>query len=161
MSTHPAAPSSDIREGCAQVEDMGRQDPSQDTIFLFPQGILGFPSCKRFRLAPADAEGFYWLQSLECDSLAFLTVDPFRAIDDFIVDLPDTDLHHLQTTHAPEIGVMAIVTLPGSPGDAPTANLQGIVAFNFSKRIGRQIIIHDSPYGTRWPLDLQHLSLAS
>ena len=129
--------------------------------FLFPDGILGFPACRRFTLSPADADGFYWLQSMECDSLSFLLVDPFRAIEDFFVDLGDTDLHHLQTRHAPEIGVMAIVTLPRRAGDAPTANLQGVVAFNFSKGIARQVIIQDSPYSTRWPLDLQKLSLAS
>jgi len=161
MSTHPAATSSDTHEALAQIEDTGAQVQPQGTTFQFPQGILGFPACKGFSLAPADAEGFYWLQSLECDSLAFLTVDPFRAIDDFFVDLPDTDLHHLQTKTASEIGVMAIVTLPREAGDAPTANLQGILAFNFSKQVGRQIIIQDSPYGTRWPLDLKRLRLAS
>jgi flagellar assembly factor FliW len=161
MITHSAAPSPDVEKSPARAEDVDGSGRPDGTTFLFPQGILGFPACKRFSLAPADAEGFYWLQSLECDSLAFLAVDPFRAIDGFFVDLPDTDLLHLETNQAPDVGVMAIVTLPGNPGDTPTANLQGIVAFNFSKRIGRQVIIQDSPYGTRWPLDLERLRLAS
>jgi flagellar assembly factor FliW len=134
---------------------------SQDPIFFFEDGILGFPACRRFTLNPAEAEGFHWLRSVECDSLAFLLVDPFRAVEGFFVDLGDTDLHHLQTNDAPEIGVMAIVTLPNKAGEAPTANLQGVVAFNFKKHLGRQIIIQDSPYDTRWPLDLSRLSMAS
>ena len=161
MSTQPAATNPNTQEDLAPIENTEAQVQPEGTTFQFPQGILGFPACRGFSLFPADAEGFYWLQSLECDSLAFLTVDPFRAIDGFFVDLPDTDLHHLQTDQASEIGVMAIVTIPLDAEDAPTANLQGILAFNFNKKVGRQIIIHDSPYGTRCPLDLKRLSLAS
>jgi flagellar assembly factor FliW len=142
-----------------------RSDPEpeehQAPTFFFPDGILGFPTCRRFRLAPADLEGFYWLHSTETQPLAFLMVDPFRAIEGFFVDLGDADLHHLQARHAPDIGVLAIVTLPRRPGDTPTANLQGVVALNFAKRIGRQVILQETPYSTRWPLDLQRLSLAS
>lgn len=145
----------------AKNEKNGAEGGSQDPVFFFQDGILGFPACRRFTLKPAEAESFYWLQSVECDSLAFLLVDPFRAVEGFFVDLGDTDLHHLETTDAPEIGVMAIVTLPKKAGEAPTANLQGVVAFNFKKHLGRQIIIQDSPYDTRWPLDLNRLCLAS
>jgi flagellar assembly factor FliW len=133
----------------------------EDLIFSFPNGILGFPSSTEFTLAAAEIPGFYWMQASNPGTLAFLLVDPFRLLDDFSVDLPDTELVHLETNHAPDVGVMAIVTLPASSNATPTANLQGIVAFNFSKRIGRQVIIQDSPYGTRWPLDLERLRLAS
>lgn len=143
------------------AETVESQPCPQHPVFHFPHGILGFPSCKGFRLVPADADGFFWLHSQECESLAFLVVDPFRAIENFVVDLTDSDLHHLQTRHAPEIGVMAIVTLPRKAGEPPTANLQGILALNFGKGIGRQIIIQDSPYGIRWPLDLDRMKLAS
>ena len=139
----------------------GVQGESQAPVFFFPKGILGFPACRRFELAPAELDSFYWLRSKECDSLAFLLVDPFQAVDGFYVDLGDTDLHHLQTRNAPEIGVMAIVTLPREAGETPTANLQGVVAFNFDKSIGHQVIIQNSPYNTRWPLDLERLQLAS
>jgi flagellar assembly factor FliW len=147
-------------EGFTEEEGALTQE-APGPVFSFPAGILGFPACRRFSLVPADAEGFYWLHSLECSSLAFLLVDPFLAVEGFVVDLSETDLHHLQTSNAPEIGVMAIVTLPGDPGEPPTANLQGVLALNFSKFIGHQVIIQDSPYDTRWPLDLQRFSLAS
>ena len=63
-------------------------------------------------MAAAEIPGFYWMQASNPGTLAFLLVDPFRLLDDFSVDLPDTELVHLETNHAPDVGVMAIVTLP-------------------------------------------------
>ena len=93
-------------------------------------------------------------QFLDCQSLAFLLVDPFTLPEDFYVDLPEGDLLPLKGNRSSEVGVLAIVTLPRDPAETPTANLQGLLALNFTRRLGRQIIIQDSPYGTRWPLDL-------
>ena len=132
---------------------------SQHPVFSFLNGIPGFPTCKRFSLKPAEVDGFFWLQSVEGESLSFLLVDPFKVVEGFSMPLSDADLHHLQTRNAPEIGVMAIVTLPKRSGEAPTGNLQALVAFNFKKHLGRQIILQDSPYGTRWPLDLNRLNM--
>ena len=93
--------------------------------------------------------------------MAFLLVDPFAVAKDFYVDLPEGDLLPLKASHSSDIGVLAIVTLPRDPGDAPTANLQGLLALNYTKRMGRQVIIQDSRYGTRWPVNLQNLDSAS
>ncbi len=131
------------------------------TSFFFPQGILGFPACRRFHLFPAEKSGLYWLRSADCGSLAFLLVDPFALVDDFFVDLSDTDLSHLEAGDGPRIGILAIVTLPTTSDGVATANLQGLVALNFGNQIGRQIIVPDSRYGTRWPLDRERLRLAS
>lgn len=145
----------------AEKEGIGTEGDSQDSVFFFPDGIPGFPAHRRFTLKLAEVDGFFWLQSVECDSLSFLLVDPFRVVEGFFVDLGDADLHHLQTRDAPEIGVMAIVSLPSEGGKGPTANLQGVLAFNFKKHIGRQIILQDSSHDTRWPLDLGRLSLTT
>ncbi len=136
-------------------------DPAGASPFFFPQGILGFPACRRFHLMPAKRDGFFWLRSVECGSLCFLLVDPFELADGFFVDLSDTDLMHLEAGDAPQVAILAIVTLPSTPGATATANLQGLVAFNFANGLGRQIIVHDSSYGTRWPLDLQRRKRAS
>jgi len=162
MMADPMTDAYDVPAGGTSSSHEGQEPSGEEGLtFAFPHGILGFPSSKEFTLAAAELPGFYWLQTSNPGPLAFLLVDPFRLLEDFSVDLPDTELIHLQTNHAPEVGVMAIVTLPTSSNAAPTANLQGIVAFNFNKRIGRQVIIQDSPYGTRWPLDLERLRLAS
>lgn len=152
----------DSPQACPPMDNSGSTEREDESLsFHFPSGLLGFPSCKDFTLAAAEIPGFYWLQASGSGPLAFLMVDPFRLLDDFFVDLPDTDLVHLETKNAPELGVMAIVTLPANSDVNPTANLQGIVALNFKRKIGRQVIIQDSPYGVRWPLDRALMRLAS
>jgi len=136
-----------------------RSEPAVSVFF--PEGILGFPACRRFTLSGAEADGFFWLRAEEQGAPAFLLVDPFRAMEGFVVDLGDPDLHHLQAHHAPDIGILAIVTLPARAGESPTANLQGVVAFNLSRGIGRQVVVQDSPFGTRYPLDLRRYAQPS
>jgi flagellar assembly factor FliW len=161
MSLQQATAPSDAPASSVDSAILGALDVGEDQVFRFPRGILGFPTCHHYVLLPADREGFFWLQSVDCGSLAFLLVDPFEFVDGFFVDLGETDLVPLEATDASEMAVLAIVTLPSEPQEPPTANLQGVLAFNFSNRIGRQVIVQDSPHGTRWPLDPQRLRMAS
>jgi len=140
---------------------LGALKVSEEECFEFPDGLFGFPASKHWVLVPAERSGFFWLQSLDCHSLAFLVVDPFALSEDFYVDLADGDLLPLKGTHSSDIGVLAIVTLPRKVEEVPTANLQGLLALNFTQRLGRQIIVQDSQYGTRWPLDLEKVKVAS
>lgn len=154
MSTSAAAPAKETAPQVVESQILGAINISLEACFEFPSGIFGFPACKRWVLVPAERNSFFWLQSLDCQSLAFLLVDPFTLSEDFYVDLPEGDLLPLKGNRSSEVGVLAIVTLPRDPAETPTANLQGLLALNFTRRLGRQIIIQDSPYGTRWPLDL-------
>jgi flagellar assembly factor FliW len=140
---------------------LGDLKVESQNCFDFPDGILGFPACERFVLVPAERRSFFWLQSVDCGALAFLLVDPFALFDDFFVDLPEGDLGPLRAEKDSEIAILAIVTLPGKEGEAPTANLQGILAFNLSQRIARQVVIQNSPYSVRWPMNMKKLKAAS
>jgi flagellar assembly factor FliW len=127
----------------------------------FPEGILGFPACHRFILVPTSKPELFWLQSVDHGSLAFLLVDPFAVVEGFTADLSDSELTVLKPGDPKQMGVLAIVTLPRGPGDVATANLQGLLALNFNRRIGRQIIVQNSEWGTRWQLDPNRLKAAS
>jgi flagellar assembly factor FliW len=110
--------------------------------------LFGCPECRGFALLPAEREGFFWLQSTEHSSLAFLLVDPFIYFEGYTVDLTGQVLQRLDTNDPASVNVFAIVTLPGATGDA-TANLQGPVVLNVAKRQGFQAVLQDSEYGTR------------
>lgn len=161
MSTSAAVPVKAPAPQVVESQILGVLKVSMEECFEFPNGIFGFPASKRWVLVPAERRSFFWLQSLDCPSLAFLLVDPFAVTQDFYVDLPEGDLLPLKASHSSDIGVLAIITLPRDPGDAPSANLQGLVALNFTKRVGRQVIIQDCRYGTRWPVNLQNLDATS
>ncbi len=130
-------------------------EPEQ--CFLFPDGILGFPACRGFALVPTERPAFFWLQSLDHPPLTFLLVDPFVAVEGYSVNLPETEIARLGIQTDSEVGVLAVVTLPRTPDAPATVNLQGVIALNFTQRIGRQVVLPDSPWGIRWPVDLREV----
>lgn len=121
----------------------------------FPHGLLGFPECRRFALlAVAERPGLYWLQSVEHGGLVFLLVDPFVVVDGYLVDLSDIDRHDLAAAGPSDVMVLAIVTLPRAGGESCTANLQGPVAINLRAGIGKQLVLPESRFGVRTPVNL-------
>ena len=135
----------------------GQIEITDDQRITMPDGLIGFPECRSFATLPSGRDGFYWLQSLDHETLALLLVDPFLYFDEYIVDLAEPLLQRLGATAPAEISVLAVVTLPGSTG-AVTANLQGPVIFNLSARKAFQAVLSDSPYGTREELPLERLA---
>ena len=122
-------------------------------LFDFRHGIFGFPEAHGFALLPAEREGLFWLQSQEFEALTFLLVDPFAFVEDYSLDLGPKDIGELMPENASEIAVLAILTLPGKRGETATVNLQGPLALNSNKRVGRQLAL-ESPYGLRFPVEL-------
>lgn len=134
---------------------LGPLEAEQDELFKFPQGLFGFPDCSSFVLLGAEREGLYWLQSAEFSSLAFLLVDPFPFFPGYAVDLTDADMADLGVQGPDEVSILAIVTLPGSIEDSPTANLQGPLALNMRTRTARQIVLEADEVGTRCDFRLE------
>ncbi len=122
-------------------------------VLEFANGLFGFPEARGFALLPAEREGFFWLQSQEFEALTFLLIDPFAFVEGYSVDLGPKEIGELMPADASEIAVLAILTLPKELGETATANLQGPLALNAEKRIGKQLAL-DSPYGIRFPVDL-------
>ena len=122
-------------------------------IFDFQQGLFGFPEAHRFALLPAEQDGLFWLQSQEFEALTFLLIDPFAFVEGYAVDLGPKDVGELMPEDASEIVVLAILTLPDKRGETATANLQGPLALNHKKRVGKQLAL-ESPYGIHFPVEI-------
>lgn len=125
---------------------LGTLTVEADSVLTFPRGLLGFPECRTFVLLPSERLHVYWLQSADYSSLAFLLVDPFMFFDGYTLDLDATETH---AASPDEVSVLAIVTLPGAPGELPTANLQGPVVINTRLGEGSQVVLAESSYGIR------------
>ena len=123
-------------------------------IIDFSLGLFGFPEAHKFALLPGERDGFFWLQSQEFEALTFLLIDPFALVEGYAVDLGPKDIKELMPEDASEIAVLAILTLPSKPGEMATANLQGPLALNQKKRVGKQLAL-ESPYGIRFPVELR------
>ena len=134
-------------------ELLGPLTVAVDSVFTFPTGLFGFPECRTFVLVPAGREGFYWLQSGEHATLAFLLADPFHFFAGYAVELSAGDRADLRVANAAEVAILCVVTLPQTRTESPTANLQGPIALNFSARLGRQLALSESEWGVRCHLE--------
>lgn len=148
-STQPAAPAGEMLSIASRL--FGPLTIPAADIIRMPDGMLGFAGERRFILLPAAPDGVFWLQSVEESGLVFLLVDPFLFFPGYVLDLPEIP----DPGPGEEVAVLAIVTLPRNAGDACTANLQGPLVIRFPAREARQVVLVDSAYHTKHPLDLR------
>lgn len=123
---------------------------NEGSVLTFPEGLLGFPSGRRFLLLETAENGvFYWMQSLDDPALAFVVIDPELLVRDyrkgFSLSDWDRDFFSPADLSDPEsMTVMAIVTFSEGPGEKATANLQGPLLVRESDRTGRQVVIPEA-----------------
>src|SRR6478609_2678770 len=66
----------------------GRLEVNEERIITFPHGLLGFPQHQRFALIQTGEENyFFWLQSVDEPSLAFVVTDPSIFFKDYEVPI--------------------------------------------------------------------------
>lgn len=133
-------------------ERLGDFEVEDDRILAFPDGLLGFQGAQRFAMVEGDDNGtYYWLQSVDDPSLAFLSVVPWAFFPDYAIELGDTDEQSLGLTSAADALVLCLLTVHRESGQI-TANLLGPLVVNASSRVGRQLVLADSGYPVKAPL---------
>jgi flagellar assembly factor FliW len=130
---------------------------SAETMY-FANGLLGFPECRRFALLRGDHDGLFWLQSLEYSALVFLLVDPFVAVNGYSIDIAPTQLADLGAYRPADIALLSVVTLPATANEPATANLQGPIAINFATHAAKQLVLSETDFGVRVPIDIEQLT---
>lgn len=132
----------------------GEVEVKEEQIITFPWGLPGFQEQKKYIPIEYQKDGSVaFLQSLDMPELAFIIADPFKYVANYEVDIPEDELRNLQITKGEEAIVYTILTVQ-SCGAEITANLMAPVVINAEKRIGKQIILHNSSYDSRYPLTL-------
>lgn len=136
-----------------QTARFGNISVQDDKMILFPKGILGFSQNKRFVLFPhTEGSPFYWLQSADDGSVAFVVMDPQLIKPDYSVDIEETLLKELQAGASADLEVMCIVTIPHDRPDKMTINLLGPIIINVNRRCAVQIICREEKYSHRHPV---------
>jgi flagellar assembly factor FliW len=130
----------------------GTLEVGEDMIVSFPDGILGFPESRRYALVDDRNSGVYfWLQSVEDASLAFLSVVPWAFFGDYQIELPTAEEEALGLPAEADVLVLCLLTVLREEG-LITANLLGPLVINTTRRVGRQVVLADSGYPVRAPL---------
>lgn len=125
---------------------------AEEKVFLFPQGLPGFPGERRFILLQEEGSLFGCLQSVDDPEVAFIVITPYDVCPGYEINLDDTVTGELELTAPEDAMLLTIVTIPpGRPEDA-TVNLQAPLVLNTARRRGSQVIIADSGYPLRFRL---------
>lgn len=131
---------------------LGELEISEESCFVFPEGILGFPESNKFALIDIPRnEFFYLLQDVEEEFISFIITDPFKVYCDYEVDISDEDLIKIKIEKKEQVGVMAMVTM-AKPFKDSTLNLLAPIILNLDKKLGRQYVLNDMNYKTKHPL---------
>ena len=135
-----------------QTTRFGEVEIQDRDILTFPSGLLGFSNERHYALIEDEmGSPFQWLQSLDNQELAFVTISPEIAFNSFRLDLTEEHLKKLEATEVKELTVKCIVTMSKLLRDV-TVNLQGPLLINFKKKVCMQVVVSDGTYTTRHPL---------
>lgn len=128
----------------------GPVEIDESRIVCFREGILGFPNHQRFALIQTSQDPlFFWLQSVDDPSLAFVTCDPAAFVADYDATIRQDDLEALQTQSSQECQVLVIIN---KHDGCLTANLLGPLVIGARSLLARQLVLSDKRYSTRHQL---------
>ena len=120
-----------------------------------PFGMLGFADQKRFvMLKHQEDSPFYWYQSVDDPTLAFVLITPFLILPDYQVDLGDVlkEMSWDGDNNDDHFEFYVVVNIPKGAPHEMTANLIGPLLINNSTQQGIQMVLSNSPYSHRYPL---------
>jgi flagellar assembly factor FliW len=137
------------RFGTITVED--------DRVMTFPNGLLGFPNHTRFALIQTGTENyFFWLQSVDEASLAFVITDPAIFFKDYEVPVREEWQTELRIADA---GLVQVFVICNKVGEWLTGNLLGPLVVNTENKLAQQIVLTDKKWTTRQPLLKLHAEM--
>lgn len=131
------------------TRQFGPLEFEENAVLHFPEGLMGLEHLHRFVIIDQDeVEPLRWLQSVDEPAIAFNVIDPVLAFPAYKVRLTGEDREALGLASGQEPTVLALVTVPKDPAEM-TANLLGPLVISAERNVGRQVVQHDSQYGTR------------
>lgn len=133
-----------------QTLRFGPLEIRQEDIIVLPEGLLGFASCKRYvLLEDSEQAPFQWLQSLDNTDLSFIVVDPLTIKPDYRIQVPREEVEELKLDRPEDGRILVMIVVPADISRV-SANLKGPIVLNSKTRLGKQIVLSDETYPTRY-----------
>jgi len=115
----------------------------EDRLMTFPRGLLGFPDHTRFALIQTGhGNYFFWLQSVDEPSVAFVVTDPNTFFKEYDVPLRKETFEDLAFT---DMKFAQILVICNKVGEWLTGNLLGPIVVNGENRV--RISVMDNGVG--------------
>src|SRR5215217_7580919 len=133
-----------------QTTRFGEVTIAEDQLVTFTRGLVGLGDATSFALlSVAPDSPFYWMQSLDDPSLAFLVTDPNAFFKDYTVSIREEtqqDLHLADTKDG------RLLVICNRVGEWLTGNLLGPLVINRVARLGQQMVLTEKTWSHRQPL---------
>lgn len=126
---------------------------ADSSVFYFEQGIPGFEHLRQFVFSELD-EGLPMkvMTSLDDHEISLIVVSPFFFYPEYEWELSESAKQELQIQREEDVEIWSVLTVPEELTQA-TINLMAPLVLNQNKKIGKQLILHDSLYSSRAPLN--------
>jgi flagellar assembly factor FliW len=139
-----------------QTKWFGDMEISEDKIFTFEKGIIGFEDFKSFTIVfdaeKEDTTSIYWLQSTEEAALAIPMIDPRNVREDYDPVVEDELVNTLgQNIQDAQLEVFTTITVPEDLKKM-TCNLKAPIILNTDTMRGIQVIADNEDYLVRFPI---------
>ncbi len=124
----------------------GEFELSDEAVYDFPHGLLGFEELRRFGLYHQDEYApFEWMVSVDAPEICFPLLSPILLNPAYTVPLGNVERKALDSEVNDTLVPLVIVTV-GTGKGAVTANLRGPILFNPKSRKGMQVVLFESSY---------------
>lgn len=131
---------------------LGNVAYSEDDIFFFPQGLLGYERKKHYILVEREEYSpIVWMLNTDDVGLNFLVINPLFFLQNYDPNISKRDLNELQIDSPQSLYMYVIITLDQDIQNS-TGNLSAPILLNMTKRIGKQLVLLDDKYSTKYPI---------
>lgn len=125
-----------------------------DTLVHFTTPMWGFEALRDFALLPSKREGVWWFISTGDTPTTFVLADPFVAVDDYSIDLTDSERSELGLQDESDALALVMLAMPSAPSQSVTGNFKAPLVFNLATRRVKQVVNRDERYGLAEPVNL-------
>lgn len=130
----------------------GDIDIDESRVIRMKEGMLGFEHLKNYVLFIQDEKTpFWWLQSVEDGSVAFVVINSLSVKPDYVPVVSDGEVKLLEITSPEDVVLFSVVTIRSNPFKV-TANLRAPIVTNAKKMLAKQIVLVDSDYPVQYPV---------
>lgn len=120
----------------------GQIEVSQEHVILFPQGLIGFETCRHWVILPDDANAdIAWLQSVSQGQVALPIMSPRKLGVDYRVNVSRRQLTPISMHASDRVFIMTIIS---KTGRTLTTNLRSPLVINMTRRLACQVVTDDA-----------------
>jgi flagellar assembly factor FliW len=136
------------------TRQFGELDINEQEIITFPQGIPGFEDYQRYTFIQSEESlPFVFLQSADNGELCLILTNPFPFMPEYDFKLSPSAQKELDIQEASDVTVWSVVSIREQLSQA-TLNLLAPIIVNVRNRQARQVILHNTDYRTKHPLQV-------